>query len=297
MVSLLASPFANFNINAQEEKCPVLRGNFEYQGIVHEQKFRKKLVPSFYDDVSHPLYDIFGGFRQRSFLFCFDSCDDEDENIDQIVLIYGLGTLRNAPLYSIDFETTELGGVYGINVSHESGVDWVTISPDVMDKASPEYDQFYSAIYTLIINQTYLSHEEIYKERDPDLGYTLNIIYENWDLWGLNESLENIVFADLTKNTGNIGKWQQINKDETVINGNFTTYGPEYPIFVDPQDENNTAYWWPTYNISIAVNVERTSLPRTNSFEIDYSFMGVLLAFSILSTVFVITRIIRRSKK
>ncbi|MCG3220193.1 MAG: hypothetical protein H7641_02335, partial [Candidatus Heimdallarchaeota archaeon] len=80
-------------------------------------------------------------------------------------------------------------------------------------------------------------------------------------------------------------------------NGNFSTFGPDNPIFVDPQDENNTAYWWPTYNISIAQNVERTSLPRTNSFEIDFSFMGVLIAFSIFSTVFALTRTIRRSKK
>ncbi|MHA1954509.1 MAG: hypothetical protein ACW96U_11250 [Candidatus Heimdallarchaeaceae archaeon] len=297
LMSLLASPFANFNINAQEEKCPVLRGNFEYQGIVHEQKFRKKLIPSFYDDVSHPLYDVFGGFKHRSFLFCFDSCDDDDEDIDQLVIIYGLGTLRNAPLYSIDFEYTELGGVYGINVSHEKGVNWITMSPDVMDDASPEYDKFYSAIYTMIINQTYLTHTEIYKPRNPSLPYTLSIIYEDWDLWGFTENLENIVLVDLTKDTGNVGTWQQINKDETVINGNFTTFGPENPIFVSPQDENNTALWWPTYNISIAVNVERTSLPRTNSFEIDYSLIGVLLAFSILSTVFVITRRIRRSKK
>ncbi len=297
LMSLLASPFANYNINAQEEKCPVLRGNFEYQGIVHEQKFRKKLIPGFYDEISHPLYDVFGGFKQRSFLFCFDSCDDDDEDIDQLVIIYGIGTLRNAPLYSIDFEYTELDGVYGINASHENGINWVTISPDVMDKALPEYDQFYSAIYTLLVNQTYLTHTEIYKTRNPELPYTLNIIYEDWDLWGFHENLENVIFLDLTKNTGNVGIWQQINKDETVINGNFSTFGPDNPIFVDPQDENNTAYWWPTYNISIAQNVERTSLPRTNSFEIDFSFMGVIIAFSILSTVYVITRTIRRRKK
>lgn len=297
LVSLLASPFANFNINAQEEKCPVLRGNFEYQGIVHEQKFRKKLVPSFYGDESHPLYDIFGGFKHRSFLFCFDSCLDDDEDIDQLVVIYGVGTLRNAPLYSIDFESTELGGVYGLNVSLENGIDWVTISPNVMNKTLPEYDQFYSAIYTLVVNQTYLTHTEIYKERDDEIGYTQKVIYEDWDLWGFTENLENIIFADLTQSTGYVGTWQQINKDQTVINGNFSTFGPDNPIFVDPQDENNTAYWWPTYNISIAQNVERTSLPRTNSFEIDFSFMGVLIAFSIFSTVFALTRTIRRSKK
>lgn len=296
-MSLLASPFTNFNINAQEEKCPTLKGNFQYQGVIREQKFRKKLIPSFYDDESNPLYDIFGGYKQRSFLFCFDSCSDDDEDIDQIVVIYGVGTLRNAPLYSIDFEYTELDGVYGLNVSKEKGVDWIELSPNVMNKTSPEYDQFHSAIYTLVVNQTWLTHTEIYNERDPDLGYTLGFIYENWDLWGLNETLENIVLADLTQNTGNIGTWQQINKDQTVINGNFTTFGPENPIFIDPQDEYNAAYWWPKYNISIAQNVERTSLPRTNSFEIDFPFMGVLLAFSVFSMVFVFTRTIRRTKK
>jgi hypothetical protein len=296
-VSLLTSPLVSLNINAQEEKCPVLRGNYEYQGIIHEQKFRKKLIPAFYDDPSNPLYDIFGGYRHRSFLFCFDICEDEDEDIDELVVVYGVGTLRNAPLYSIDFESTELGGVYGINISHEQGVEWEVLSPSVMDKNSSEYDEFHSAIYTLVVNQTWLSHTEIYKTRNPNLGYTANIIYEDWDLWGLLEELENIVFVDLTKSTGDVGTWQQINKDQTVINGNFTTFGPTNPIFVDPQDENNTALWWPTYNISIARNIERTSLPRTNSFEIDFSLMGVLIAFSVFSMVYALAKIRRRFKK
>jgi hypothetical protein len=293
----LASSLAYVNVHAQEEKCPILKGNFQYQGIIQEQKFRKRLVPSFYDDETHPLYNIFGGYKVRSFLFCFDSCDDVDEDVDQLVVLYGLGPLRNAPLYSIDFETTELGGVYGLNVTGANGVDWVTFSPNVMDKNSSEYDPFYSAIYTLIVNQTWITHTEIFKERNPNIGYTETVIYENWELWGIREDLEDLIFVDLTKNTGNVGTWQQINRDETVINGNFTTFGPEYPIYVDPQDENNTALWWPTYNVSIAQNVERTSLPRTNSFEINFPFIGVLISISLFSTVFALTRFLRRSKR
>jgi len=297
LVSLLTSSLAYINVQAQEEKCPTLRGNFEYQGIIQEQKFRKKLVPSFYDDETNPLYDIFGGYKQRSFLFCFDSCDDIDEDIDQIIILYGIGTLRNAPLYSIDFETTELGGIYGLNVSEENGVNWVTFSPNVMNKSLPEYDPFYSAIYTLVVNQTWLTHTDLYKERDDEIGYTTNLIYEEWELWGIKEELENFIFADLTQNTGVVGSWQQINKDETVINGNFSTFGPANPVYVDPQDENNTALWWPTYNISIAQNVERTSLPRTNSFEINFSFIGVLITFAVFSTIYAITRLSRRLRK
>ena len=298
LVSLLASSFAHLDMKAQEdEKCPILRGNFEYQGIIREQKFRKKLVPSFYDDETHPLYDVFGGYKQRSILFCFDSCLDDDQDVDQLVVIYGVGTLRNAPLYSIDFEATELGGVYGLNVSEESGIEWEILTPNVMDKNSSEYDPLHSGIYTLVVNQTWLTHTEIYKTRNPSIGYTANVIYEDWELWGFLENLENIIFADLTKNIGSVGTWQQINKDETVINGNFTTFGPENPIYVDPQDENNTAYWWPTYNISIAQNIERTSLPRTNSFEISFSFIGVLIAFTVFATVYAILRISRRLRK
>ena len=298
LISLLAASFAYLDVKAQEEeKCPVLRGNYQYQGVIHEQKFRKKLVPGFYDDEAHPLYDVFGGYKQRSFLFCFDSCLDDNNDVDQLVVIYGVGTLRNAPLFSLDFEYTELGGVYGLNVSTENGINWVALSPSVMDKNSSEYNAFYSAIYTLVVNQTWYTHTEIYKERNPQLGYTETVIYEDWESWGILENLENIVFADLTQRTGNVGTWQQINADETVINGNFSTFGSNNPIFVDPQDENNTAYWWPTYNITIAQNIERTSLPRTNSFEINFPFKSVLLTLSLFSTIFIISRYLRRSRK
>ena len=293
LVSLLTSSCAHINIMAQEEKCPILRGNFEYQGIVHEQKFRKKIIAQYISDETDPLYGIFGGYRHRLFLFCFDSCLDESEDIDQIVVLYGLGTLRNAPLYSFEFEETELGGVYGLNISHQNDIEWETLQPTVMNEASADYDEFHSAIYTLIINNTYLTHPEIYKHS----GATLSLIYGDWETFGFREELENIIFADLTVNTGVVGNWQQINRDETVINGNFSTFGPTNPIFVDPQDENNTARWWPTYNIAIAQDIERTSLPRTHSFEISFSFIGILFGLVVFSAALVVIKFRRRVKK
>ena len=297
LLALVITPLMFNSIKGQDDDCPTGIDYYEYQGIIREQKFRKKLVPQFYDDPSNPLYDVFGGFKLRSFVFFFDSCDDIDNDINQIVCLYGINDLRNAPFYSLNFESTELGGVYGINLSKEIGVDWVTLSPDVMNKTLPAYDRFYSAIYTLIVNNTYLTHKELYHERPSLPPVTLSDIYEDWDSWGLFPELENIVLADLTARTGSVGVWQQINKDQTIIKGNFTTYGPTNPIFKNPQDVNNTDDWWPTYNISVAQNIERSSLPRTHSFEVNYSFVGVLSAFGVIFAVISIRLLSRRSKK
>ena len=104
--------------------------------------------------------------------------------------------------------------------------------------------------------------------------------------------------VDFTSETGVVGHWQKLYKDKTVVNGNFSTFGVDNPLFIGPPHEPYPEeQWWPQYNVTIAQNVERTSLPRTHSLAVDYPFLSVISTFAIGLIIFFSTKKRRRNQK
>jgi hypothetical protein len=275
ILAFLTVPFAN------DQLAPVT-GVFEftdawdYQGILNRQNHRIRYIPPYGADP----------YRRRTFIFCLDSVDDEIKEIDTIVAMHGINALRNAPLYSLFFEESSLGGKYGFNVSTEAGMDWYHVDwdSDVINASSPAYVPRVKIIYDVVVSSTQFSLPELY-DIDDHLIFTVHI-------------------ANFISQTGVVGHWQQINKDQTVINGNFTTFGPDYPIFTGPVNETDPtdyAYpeedWWPQFNITVAQNVQRTSLPRTHSFQVEFPFTAVIASFALAIAIFAVIRRHRRKPR
>ena len=273
ILAFLAVPFANHQFT------PVT-GVFEftdvwdYQGILNRQNHRIKYHSSF----------VIDPYLRRTFVFCLDSVDDEVKEITTIVAMHGIGPLRNAPLHSLFFEISSLGGKYGFNVSAEAGMSWYDVywDSDVINASTVSYEPAIANIYNVVLTSTQYSLPELYDVSD-------HLIFP-------------VHIANFVSQTGIVGHWQQINKDQTVINGNFTTFGPDNPIFTGPineTDPTDIAYpeedWWPQYNITVAQNVQRTSLPRTHSFQIDFPFTVVLASFAL--ALVVVTSVRRNRRK
>ncbi len=268
IISLLVVPFlssSTITVNAV-----VGDETWDYQGVVTQQKNRVKVTPSYIVD---PL-------QMRTFLFCLEQ--DNITGVDALVALHGIQPIRNAPFYSDFFETTSLGGLYGFNVTGE-GMSWVTMTEDVMDNGTAEYDEDLAIIYETIINKIKYTHEELF---DPVLYAAFIYVLEL-----------PIHIVRFNTQQGSVGIWQQINKDQTVINGNFTTYGGDLPLYTDPQEPDNTDYWWPQYNVTIAQNFQRTSLPGTHSLGVAFPFLASVAAIGGIAILVTINLIIRRKRK
>ncbi len=272
ILAFLAVPFAI------HQSSPVT-GVFEftnvwdYQGILNRQNHRIRYIPPFGLD----------NYRRRTFIFCLDSVDDEVKEINIMVAMHGINALRNAPLYSLFFEESSLGGKYGFNVSAEAGMSWYDVYwySDIINASTVSYDPAIADIYDVVVSSTQYTLPELYDPSD-------HLIFP-------------VHIANFVSQTGVVGHWQQINKDQTVINGNFTTFGPDNPIFTGPvnaTDPTNYAYpeedWWPQFNITVAQNVQRTSLPRTHSFQVDFPFTALIASFALAIMIFTSARRNRR---
>ncbi len=252
--------------------------SWDYKGIINRQNHRIRYSPIYGLDPD----------MLRTFIFCLDDATDDDTDIDTIVALHGINPLRNAPHYSLIFESTSLGGEYGFNVSSELGMAWVDVEydSDVINASSSSYDLAIAEIYDFVKLST------IYSLKEEGL-------YDNYT------NPVNLVFpvhiANFVTQTGIIGHWRQVNKDQTVINGNFTTFGADNPIFTGPVNETdptNYAYpedqWWPQFNVTVAQNVERTSLPRTHSFQVNFPFTTIVASFALVLVIFTFVKKSRR---
>ena len=264
IISILIVPF--LSTSTTSVNAVVGEESWDYQGVVTQQKFRVKITDTFSGDPS----------QMRTFLFCLDQ--DNITSVDALVALYGIQPIRNAPFYSSFFETTSLGATYGFNVTGE-GMSWVTMTEDVMDNATAEYDEELAPIYTMIINKISYTHKtELFIGETGILRLPIHI-------------------ARLNAQLGSVGIWQQINKDQTVINGNFTSYGADAPLYKDPQEPENPDYWCPQYNVSIAQDFQRTSLPRTHSLSVAFPFLAIIAGFGSIIVLIAIKQTIRRKKK
>ncbi|MCK4972260.1 MAG: hypothetical protein KAS52_03010 [Candidatus Heimdallarchaeota archaeon] len=261
IISLSIAPF--LSTSTTTINAVVGEETWDFQGVVTQQKYRLKITPSFAVD----------SFQMRTFLFCLEQ--DNITGVDVMVALNGIQPIRNAPQYSDFFEVTSLGGTYGFNVTGE-GMSWVAMTEDVMDNETAEYDEDLAIIYETIVNKIRYTHTELF------IGDTLRLP---------------IYTVILNTQLGSVGLWQQINKDQTVINGNFTTYGETMPLYTDPKEPENTAYWWPQYNVTIAQNFQRTSLPRTHSLKVAFPFLASIAAFGGIAVLLAINQTIRRKRK
>ncbi|MBY9001482.1 MAG: hypothetical protein KGD64_11235 [Candidatus Heimdallarchaeota archaeon] len=262
IISLVIATFFSLSSTAVNT---VIMGDdtWDFQGEVTQQKHRVKIIPSFAVD---PL-------QMRTFLFCLEQ--DNITGVDVLVALYGVQPIRNAPYYSDFFETTSVGGTYGFNLT-VSGISWVIMTENVMDNETAEYDEELAPIYDTIVDKIRYSHLELFS--------------------GDNLILP-IHIAVLTKQTGSVGIWQQINKDQTVINGNLTTFGADNPMYTDPKEPENEDYWWPKYNMSIVQNFQRTSLPRTHSLSVAFPFVASLAAFGGIIVIIAVSQTTKRKNK
>ncbi len=252
----LSTPTTTINADVGEE-------SWDYQGEVTQQKYRLKFTPSF---AVNPL-------QMRIFVYFLEQ--DNITGVDVIVALYGIQPIRNAPKYSDFFETTSLGGTYGFNVTGE-GMSWVSMTEDVMDNETAEYDEDLAIIYEAIVDRIDITHAELF----------------------VNETLRlPIHTVILNSRIGGVGLWQQINKDQTVINGNFTTFGATAPLYTDPKEPENQDYWWPKYNMTIAQNFQRTAVLRTHSLIVAFPFLASIAAFGGIVVLLAINQTIRRKRK
>ena len=135
IVSLVIAPF--FSLTSIAVNAAVGDEIWDFQGVVTQQKHRVKVIP---------VFDV-DPFQMRTFLFCL-----EQGNItgtDTLVALYGIQPIRNAPYYSDFFETTSLGGTYGFALT-DQGISWISMTKDVMDNETAEYDEELAPIYNTI---------------------------------------------------------------------------------------------------------------------------------------------------
>ena len=268
IISLLIAPFLSSSTTAIN--AVVGDEKWAFQGVITQQKNRVKITPS---------YDV-DPLQMRTFLFCLEQ--DNITGVDTLVALHGIQPIRNAPHYSDFFEITSLGATYGFNATGE-GMLWVAMTEDVMDNGTAEYDEYLAIVYATIINKIKYTNEDLFV---PEL-------YEQF-IYVLRLPIH---IVRLNTQIGSVGLWQQINKDQTIIDGNFTTYGATAPLYTDPKEPDNSAYWWPQYNVTIAQNFQRTSLPRTHSLKVSFPFLASIAAFGSVVVLLAINQTIRRKRK
>lgn len=276
VLSFLFTPFVNNITPATGEM--VFTENWDYKGIVNQQSHRVKYIPLYpTDGVSKSVIE--DPLVRRTFIFALDDLEDLDKEPDTIVALHGINEIRDAPYASLFWEEASPGAEYGFNVSQENGIEWIDVLPNspIINDSSPLYNEDIYFIYERVkIKLVAISA-----------------------LWGPGLELNTPVhIAYFINRTGVVGHWQQINKDQTIINGNFTTFGPDNPLFVGPtQNPYDESEWWPQHNITVAQNVIRTSRPRTHSLEVDFQFISVISSLGIVLVMFALVNRIRRMKK
>jgi len=239
--------------------------DWEYAGIVRTQSDRLKIESS---------YDL---HRLQLHLFLLE--DIEDEQTINLVAIYGIRPIMNAPLYSENFEITSAGATYKFKLLDEKGITWTNIS--TFDVNHTEYNPDI-ALFILDIRVRLSSHPEFFEAEPYELFPNL---YGNLT--------KTIYLANLTSNTGEVGLWEQVRKDGTIIRGSFHTYGLDDPLYVDEEND----YIWPDYNITVAKDVYRSSLPRTHSFKVAFPFLSFSFAIGTVAILITLFSNIRRRKR
>ncbi len=270
------SPFVKNTITPTSGEL-VFTENWDYKGITNQQAHRIKYIPIYpTDGVTKSVVE--DPYVLRTFIFLLDDVNDDDLNPDTIVALHGINEIRNAPYASIFWEEPSPGAEYGFNVSKENGMEWINVLEDspIINSSSSSYNEeiyfIFQRVMIKIIAFSYLFSGGV-------LAVPVHIAY-------------------LVNQTGVVGHWQQIKKDQTIINGNFTTYGQDNPLFVGPpHDPYPEEEWWPQTNITVAQNVDRTSRPRTHSIEVDFQFMSVLTTLGLALMILTIVKRIRRIKK
>ncbi len=237
-----------------------------YTGVRHYPKHRQIAIPSLIEDP----------FRIRTFVYALDQTDDG--LVDIIVALYGIQSIRNAPSFSDFFEETKVqgnGGNYSFAINEASGLEWKDITP---------------ANVGTFDNKTQDIYDQIVDKLDSPL-VTLP------EIWTGSDLRFPVHLVDFTLVVGPVGFWQIIYEDGTLVNGNFTTYGPENPLPAFTNERNTTAYEWPFYNLTVAENVERSSLPRTHSFSVGFPFLSVIISFSTIIAIYTLVYTKRRRKR
>lgn len=239
---------------------------WEFSGVRHFPKHRQLVIPTTSEDP----------YRIRTFVYALDT--DLNNFVDILIAIHGVQPIRNAPSFSDFFEETQVqgnGANYSFTIDETSGLSWMEITP---------------ANVATFDNKT----QDIYDRIVDKLDSPLVSLPEIWTGSDLNQP---VYLVDFTRVVGPVGFWQIIYEDGTLVNGNFTTYGPEKPLPTFSTERNTTAYEWPDYNLTIAENVERSSLPRTHSFSVSFPFLSVIITFSTIIAIHTILRIKRRRKR
>ncbi|MEE9409989.1 MAG: hypothetical protein V3V41_03595 [Candidatus Heimdallarchaeota archaeon] len=206
-------------------------------------------------------------YRMRTFVYLLNE-DLNTSTVETIVAIYGVQPVRNAPHYSTFFEEEKVSGLkatYSFKIDDNSGLSWEIINYDTTNSSLPGYDPSRHFLYDQIRSKLSYRFPELYE--DEVIQQPINLAY-------------------LPQITGIVGYWQILYEDGTLVNGNFTTYGPTNPIFWGPgqNTSDSRAYgqedYWPDYNLTVAQNIERSSLPRTHSFRVSFPFSITAAAFS-----------------
>ncbi len=247
---------------------------WDFSGTRHLPKHRQMVFP----------IGALDPYRMRTFVYLLDT-DGYRDTVEKIVAIYGVQSIRNAPFYSEFFEETTVVGLranYSFKIDENCGIEWKVLTYEDTDVNSSGYDPKYHFVYDQIGSKL--------KYRFPEL-------------FDDDEILMDINLAYLTEVSGLVGHWQIIYEDGTLVNGNFTTFGPTKPIFWGP-GQNTTdprSYpadeHWPDYNLTIAQNVERSSLPRTHSMSVSFPFLFVTSSLAVIVFLLVVKRKIRRKQK
>ncbi len=199
--------------------------------------------------------------------------DEETEQIDSIVVIYGLRPIINAPHYSKFFDkgVTQTHFSYWLNKS--VNLKWINVTYDMcFNEASPDYNPEFQYVYNATTSNAFVKNTK--------------------DIWQAGKLKYPIHFANLSSVQGeDLGEWKMIKSDGTIIRGQFTTYGTNYPLY----NNSKTHYIWPYYNITVAQDSFRSSLPRSYSVEVPFPFSIVIIA-SITVAIIMRKNNLRRQK-
>ena len=239
--------------------------DWKYTGIVNTQSDRLKIERS---------YDL---HRLQLHLFLLE--DVEDEQTTHLVAIYGIRPIMNAPLYSENFAVTSAGATYKFNLFDIEGITWTNIT--TFDENNITFNPDI-ALFTFDIRIKLSKHPEFFDAEEDALSPHMS-----------GNFTQTIYWANLTSNIGEVGLWEQVRKDGTIIRGSFHTYGLEEPLY----ENEETGYKWPDYNITVAKDSYRSSLPRTHSVKVSFSFLS--FSFALGTAAILITQFsnIRRRKR
>lgn len=235
--------------------------DWEYTGIIKTQSDRLKLESS-YDPYSIQLH-----------LFLLN--DTEEEQTIHLVAIYGIRPIMNAPLYSENFDITSAGAKYKFKLHADKGITWTNIT--TFDVNNTEYNPDI-ALFIEIIRIRLYKHPEFFGGSEETITANLT---------------QTIHLANLTSNIGEVGLWEQVRKDGTIIRGTFHTYGLEEPLY----ENEEIGYKWPDYNITIATDLYRSSLPRTHLVKLSFSFLSFSFALGTAAILITLFSNIRRRKR